>query len=411
MNSILSSVEYYRNWSIDVLIKMISIPTINPPGVLYEEFVNYASRVLEEMGMSVKVHEIPREFVSRYYPDYAEYPRYIVIGRVGSNRPIIHFNGHYDVVPAGSGWCRDPFKPVIEGERLYGRGAVDMKGGIAASILAIRAFLETCKKFSGTIEIALVPDEEIGGITGTGYLIEKRLSKPDYVIISEPSGINNIWIGHKGAIWGYIEIYGKQCHGSTPWEGVNAFEYMARIAEKFMTEYKSIINRKKSYYDYGDPKGAKPTITIGGEVKGGAKINIVPGYYSFSIDRRVIPEESLEDVEKEIKEFIDKVGREFPEVKVRIRITNKIPPALNDPRSKLAQITIETVEQIIGKRPRLILCLGGLDMHYYTQKGIETITYGPGPLKNAHIANEYISLNEYVKIAKVYAILLSKFLT
>jgi len=390
---------------------MISIPTVNPPGKNYEEFVNYISEILKSIGMSIEVIEVPKSIVSKHYPEYAKYPRYIVIGRIGDGKPIIHFNGHYDVVPAGSGWSKDPFKPIVENGKLYGRGAVDMKGGIAASILAIRSFLETHSKFEGTIEIALVPDEEIGGVTGTGYLVEKKLSKPNYVVISEPSGVDNIWIGHKGALWAYIEVFGKQVHGSIPWRGVNAFEYMVKIAERFMTEYKDIISKKRSYYDYGDPEGAKPIITIGGEVKGGAKINIVPGYYAFSIDRRIIPEENLDEVEKEILRFIEKLRNEYPDIRIEIRIVNKMPPALSNPQSKLVQIATDSIRQIINKEPKLMVCLGGLDMHYYVQKGIETITYGPGPLGNAHIANEYVSIDEFMKVAKAYTLLLSKFLT
>ncbi|RLE69573.1 MAG: succinyl-diaminopimelate desuccinylase [Thermoprotei archaeon] len=410
ISRLLETLEGYREWALKVLSEMVSIPTVNPPGDKYEEFVEYAERVFRDLNMDVETFQVPKGYVAKHYPDYAEYPRYVVVGRMGSGKPVVQFNGHYDVVPPGSGWSRDPFKPLIEGGKLYGRGAVDMKGGIASILLAIKAFTETIESFQGSLEVALVPDEEIGGATGTGYLVEERVSKPDYAVIAEPSGVNSVWIGHKGAFWAFVEIYGRQAHGSTPWKGINAFEYMVRVAQRFMEDYKRLIERKSSYYEYEDPEGAKPTVTIGGEVRGGAKVNIVPGYYAFSIDRRVIPEESLEEVEKEFLEFVEELAREFREVRVKAKVRNKLPPAFTDPNSVLVRRMVEAVSEVTGRKPRLTVCLGGLDMHYYTEKGISAITYGPGPMDKAHISDEYVSIDELIKASKAYAILLYKLL-
>ncbi len=407
---LLELIDGYRDWVIDILSKLVSIPTVNPPGRNFKEFVDYAESLLKELGMDVRVYEVPKDVVAKHYPEYADYPRYILIARVGNGEPVLHFNGHYDVVPPGSGWERDPFKPYVEGDRLYGRGAVDMKGGIAASILATRAFTEAFEDFKGSIEIALVPDEEIGGVTGTGYLVEKELSRPTYVIISEPSGVDNVWIGHKGAIWAYVEVYGKQAHGSSPWLGTNAFEYMVKVAERFMSEYIRSLEGRVSKYEYDDPKGAKPTVTLGGEVKGGAKINIVPGYYAFSIDRRLIVEEDPGQVEEELKGFVSNLQREFPEVKLDLRIASKLPPSVTSPDSKLVKEAAEAIKEVLGKEPKVSICVGGLDSHFYSGKGIDVITYGPGPLNNAHVADEYVLLSEVLSVAKIYASIMRKLL-
>jgi len=401
---ILELIDRYAGWAINVLKDMISIPTVNPPGDKYGDFTSYSKELLSSLGMDVKVYEVPRDYVRRFYPDFIEYPRYVVISRVGDGEPVVHFNGHYDVVPAGSGWSKDPFNPVIEGGKVFGRGSVDMKGGIVASVLAIRAFTEAVPKFRGSVEIALVPDEEIGGETGTGYLINEGLSRPNYVLIGEPSSSTNVWIGHKGALWAYVEVYGKQAHGSTPWYGVNAFEYMAKIVNKFMDEYVKSLETRRSSYVYDDPRGAKPTATLGGEVRGGAKVNVVPGYYAFSIDRRIIPEERVEDVEGELIEFVGRVGREFPEVRVNVKVVSKSPPALTDPNSTLVRLVSEVITKVKGSKPNITVCLGGLDMRYYTVKGVEAVAYGPGPLENAHIADEYVSVDEVINVAKVYAL-------
>ncbi len=397
-------------WGVKILKDLVAIPTVNPPGEKYKEFAYYSKEVLESLGLKVEVIEVPKEYVSKHYPDYASYPRYIVLGRVGEGGPVVHFNGHYDVVPAGSGWSVNPFEPVIKDGRIYGRGVDDMKGGIASFLTALKTLLEVERGFEGSIEVALVPDEEIGGVTGSGYLVEELKLRPDYVIIGEPSGSNTIWVGHKGAFWALIEVYGKQVHGSTPWLGINAFEYMVKIADRIIREYKPLLDARKSIYEYDDPKGAKPTINIGGEVRGGAKVNIVPGYYAFSIDRRVIPEEKLEDVEKEFLEYIEKVKLDYPEVKIKVVVTNRLPPALTDPNSKLALTAKEAGKEVLGFEPKTTICLGGLDMRFYTEKNIQTITYGPGVLGNAHIADEYLPLEEFNKMSEIYYLLLKKLL-
>jgi len=404
-------VDELFEWGVEALRSMISVPTVNPPGENYREFASTACRLLGEAGFDeIEVHRVPSDYVEKHYPGLGKYPRYIILARRGDGKPVLHFNGHYDVVPPGTGWRHDPFKPVIENNRLYGRGAVDMKGGIAAALLAAKAFLKAHEDFHGTLEIALVPDEEIGGETGTGYLVEQSLSKPDYVVIAEPSGSSTIWIGHRGAYWFYVEVYGRQAHGSSPWLGVNAFEYMVRVAQDFMTEYRELIARKKSRYEYDDPRGASPTITLGGEVKGSTKINILPGYYAFSVDRRLIVEESIEEVEKEVNEFIERLRKKYPEVRIETLVTNRLPPAITPSDSELVVKARESVREITGTDPRTTVCLGGLDMRFYTEKGIQTITYGPGPGHQAHQVDEYVSLEELRTVAKAYARLMEKIL-
>jgi len=400
------------DWGVKVLKDMISIPTVNPPGERYEDFARYSKEVLEHLGFRVEVVRVPDDYVKRFYPDYASYPRYIVLARLGEGKPVLQFNGHYDVVPPGSGWTKKPFDPVIEDGKVFGRGADDMKGGIAAFLAAIKAFTDSGKRFKGSVEVALVPDEEIGGETGTGYLVRELRSRPDYVVIAEPSGSETIWIGHKGAVWAIVEVFGRQAHGSTPWLGVNAFEYMVILAHRLMNEYKPLLDSRKSRYEYDDPRGAKPTITIGGEVRGSVKVNVVPGYYAFSIDRRVTPEERVEDVEKEIINFVKKASADFPpDVKVNVKIVNRLPPALTDPSSHLVKVAKEAGKEVIGKEPRATVCLGGLDMRYYTEVGISTITYGPGVLGAAHMADEYITLSEFERMVKIYYRIMEKLLT
>ena len=381
------------SWAIDVLKDMIAIPTVNPPGINYEKFVNKVSGILKTLDMEIEVIEVPEDIVRTRCSECHGYPRYILIARCGSGKPIIQFNGHYDVVPPGEGWSSPPFTPRLENGKIFGRGAADMKGGIASVFLALRKFMHKHKDFKGTIEVALVPDEEIGGESGTGYLVKTLKEYPHHVIIAEPSGPSNIWIGHKGALWGYVEVFGVQSHGSTPWRGINAFEYMAKIALEFLDMHNRIAQKRESRYDYGDPNGTRPTINIGGEVRGSTKINVVPGYYAFSFDRRIIPEESLELVEKEIRDIV-----------------NRMAPAITSENSLTVSMLEKSVEKVLGVKPRKIVCMGGLDMHYYTERGIEAIAYGPGPEENAHRVDEFVFIDEIVAVAAVYVSFLEELL-
>jgi len=404
-------INKYRNWSLKVLSDLISIPTVNPPGLNYGEFVEYVKNILYDLGMKVDVIKVPKDIVAKYYPDYADYPRYILIARTGSKKPVVHFNGHYDVVPPGTGWDTDPFKPVIKDGKIYGRGASDMKGGIVAFLLAIRVFNELFNDFNGSLEVVLVPDEEIGSLTGTHYMLENNLVMPTYAIISEPSGEDNLWIGHRGALRAYVEVYGKQAHGSTPWLGINAFEYMVRVAEKFINEYTRMIESKVSSYAYDDPRGARPSITLGGKVLGGNKENVVPGYCAFSIDRRLIVEETIEEVENELKDFINKIQEEFSNVRLNLKITGKKPPAVTDPKGRLVSTVSNSIKKVLKKDPRVTECVGGLDTHFYASKNIEVVTYGPGPVSTAHAANEYLNINELFNVAKVYVLTMKELLS
>lgn len=406
----LEKVEKEYQWGINVLKEMVSIPTVNPPGENYKEFALLAKEILKAIGFTVDIIEVPLGYIKQYRPEYADYPRYIVIGRYGSGTPVLHFNGHYDVVPAGTGWSKKPFEPVIEQGRIYGRGTCDMKGGIAAFLTATKAIVESNQPLRGTLEVALVPDEEIGGETGTGYLVKHQLTRPDYVIIGEPSGSETIRIGHRGVMWFAVEVYGKQSHASRPWLGINAFEGAIEIAHRILKDYTRVLETKKSKYEYEDPRASVPSIVLGGEVKCGVKVNVVPGYCMFTIDRRVVVEEKLEEVEKEVTDFIREVASTLHGFRVEVKVSGRMSPAFTSPESELVNLAVSAAMEILGKAPRRVVCAAGLDMHFYTEAGIQTITYGPGPPDPAHTADEFLAIEEFERMAKIYYLLSKKIL-
>ncbi len=396
------SLEFLR----DLLFKLIEIPTVNPPGNKYREFAEFSSSLLKSAGLEVEIHEVPEDYVVKHYPWAKGKPRFVVIGRKcwGGGGPTLHLNGHYDVVPPGHGWTvTEPFKPVEIDGKIYGRGAVDMKGGIASIIAAVKDLATIREELNGCVEVSLTPDEEVGGVTGVKWMLDEGLVRPDYAVVTEPSGADTVWIGNKGNVWGYVKVYGKQAHGSTPWLGVNAFECMVFVAQEMLKKLKTLVERRYSNYPFEVPEGRKATITLGGEVKGGAKINVVPGQYSFSFDRRLIPEERVNEVVSEIKGFLDEVSREVERLgcRVELEIVSMSEPAVLSEDSEFLKTVERVIVRHLGKEPCKYVCIGGLDTRYFLERGIQAVTYGPGPGKVAHMADEYVELEQVVKVSEV----------
>ncbi|MEO7761655.1 MAG: M20/M25/M40 family metallo-hydrolase, partial [Casimicrobiaceae bacterium] len=197
-------------------VDLVRIPTVNPPGDVYTDCAEYVGRRLRERGYAVEY--VRAEGVRG---DSARYPRTNVIGRLSGTQagPCVHFNSHLDVVEAGSGWTLDPFAGVVRDGKVFGRGTCDMKGGLAASIIAIEAIIEEGIRFPGAFEISGTVDEESGGYGGVGYLATKGyFSRPkvDHVIIPEPLNVDRVCIGHRGVWWSEVETKGRIAHGSMP---------------------------------------------------------------------------------------------------------------------------------------------------------------------------------------------------
>lgn len=395
----------YVNEAVKLLVDMVSIPTVNPPGDHYVEFAEYAKNVLEGMGFEVSLVEVPESFLDQYYP-YAPahrgYPRYIVYARLGSGRPILHFNGHYDVVPAGSGWTKEPFKPVIENGRIYGRGTTDMKGGIATFLAAVKSLLDEGVALKGTLEVVLVPDEEAGG-AGTRYFAVRRFSVPDYVVIGEPSTSSVVSIGHKGMVRGIVKVFGRQVHGSVPWLGDNAFIKAARVALRFLELYEPILKSRRTSAPVIYEEGVHPTINIGGYAESTSrKDNIVPGEFRFSIDRRVIPEENIDSVVEEMRELFSRVSSEVG-ASLSFDVLSKVEPSITPASSLLVKTLEACISEELSADPKVFISLGRNDSVYYTNMlGSHTVSYGPGVEDVAHVPDEYTTIEEIERALKVY---------
>ena len=381
---------------LDLLIEMIRFRTVSLKenveevkvyGREFERFAEFMRGVLEGCSDEVKVIKVDEDF--RRERCEADYDRYIVIARKGESK--VEFNGHYDVVPPGRGWTKDPFQPVVEDGKVYGRGSNDMKGGLAA---LTSAFCEL-----DDVYLVAVPDEEIGGTCGTFYRVTElsdQFPVPHYVIIGEPSNLE-LKIGHKGAIWAWASFKGKQAHASEPWIGENAFVKGAKALSLIEEEIRNSLGKYYSKYDYASDHPLAKTVTVnfGGIVEvGTSNFNTVPGDFKFSIDLRLIPEVSLDLAREALKRAVERTGGRYEESLAMAAYVVK-------EGSEIVKVLKEVLKEM-GLPDKEVLTTGGTDQRFYGEVGADAVVLGPGELEVAHQADEYVPIDQLYKAKEIY---------
>lgn len=403
---VLNAISGLKDYAVNLTADLVRIPTVNPPGEHYEEIAEPMAKELEGAGLHVDLIRVPSDELERYG---VREPRVIVVGTLRGARQdkTLVFNGHYDVVPPGSGWNTDPFQPVLRGENLYGRGVADMKGALASMITSIKALVKCGIGLNGNLVLVATPDEETGGHLGAGYLVRKRLIRGDACVIGEPTEPDKVDVAEKGALWVELVTRGKSAHGSMPHLGVNAVEKMAKVIVSLEALKKAFAERKS--------KAPLPeqvrynTINVGGVIQGGTKINVVPDRCSCTLDIRVIPEETIEAVEEALFDFLEGLRRVDPELELEVRIIDRIDPAYTSETEDIVEDIKSSISVVLGRTPRLGALPGFTDMRWF--KGLmPTVLYGPGSISQAHVPNEYVPVESLLAAAKVYALTSMKFL-
>ena len=400
---------------------LIRIPTLNPPGLNYRDICAFLAARLEGSGFAVEM--IRAEGAPG---DSEEHPRWNMIARREGARAgeCVHFNSHHDVVEVGQGWRRDPFAAVIEGDRIYGRGACDMKGGLATSIIAAEAFIAVHPDFAGAIEISATADEETGGYGGVAHLAERGYFGPDrvqHVIIPEPLNKDRICLGHRGVWWAEIETKGRIAHGSMPFLGDSAIRHMGAVLAE-MEEYLFPLLEGRSTEMPVVPEGARhSTLNInsihGGEPEQcegytGLPAPCVPDRCRIVIDRRFLIEESLEEVKGEIAAMLERIKARRPNFSYEIRDMMEVAPSMTDRGAPVVTTVAEAIEAVLMKRPEYVVSPGTYDQKHIDRIGRlkNCIAYGPGILDLAHQPDEWISVQDMCDSALVMALTLEKLL-
>ncbi|MBE3559416.1 MAG: ArgE/DapE family deacylase [Ktedonobacteraceae bacterium] len=412
IQAITAAAEVLQDEAIAFLQGLLRIPTVNPPGRAYPECARYIGEHLASLGYAVEYIELTPEEVAELAPYGEGRPRTNVIGRLRGTQssPVLHFNGHMDVVPVGPGWSSDPFGGEVRNGRIYGRGAADMKGGLTAQIYAVEAIRRAGLTLRGSVEQSGVVDEESTGNRNAGmsYLVEHGYiarGKTDYVVITEPLNVDNICLGHRGTIWGEITTFGQPAHGSTPARGVNAIEHMAHFIAEARKELVPRLRQRTNRFPV-IPEGAGTSSLSFNTITGGANVNSVPDHCTVAFDRRLVTDETLEQTRRELLTLLERQATELDHFRYAYHERYATEPTWVSADTPLVSAFTQAVQQVLGRAPGYVCSPGSDDQRFVVHNaGIEQcIIYGPGEITQTHIIDESLAIVDLLQAIKVMAL-------
>lgn len=408
------AIEDRRDELIALTQDLIRIPTLNPPGECYRDICEYLAARLKGKGFEVKLLR-----AEGTPGDSERYPRWNVLARCEGRLPgpCVHFNSHIDVVETGAGWTFDPFGGTVSDGKIYGRGACDMKGGLAASIIAAEAYIATFPDFAGAIEISGSADEETGGYGGVAWLAEQGWFSPErvqHVIIPEPLNKDRICLGHRGVWWGEIRTHGRIAHGSMPFLGDCAVRHMgAVVAEMEKSLFPALSGRRTAMPVV--PEGARQsTMNInslhGGQAEQepdftGFPSACVPDSARMVVDRRYLIEEKPEEVREEIVALLERVKAERENFRYDLTELWQVSPTMTAKDAPVVRAVERGIRQVLSCEPVHVVSPGTYDQKHIDRIGRlkDCIAYGPGILDLAHQPDEYVGIDDMIDSANVMA--------
>ena len=417
-SAILRRVEAAREAIVALTRALVQVPSVNPPGEAYAACTAIVGERLARQGFAVetiRAHGAPG--------DSDRHPRINVVARREGTRPgpCVHLNGHIDVVAPGEGWTVEPFAAVVRDGNVYGRGSCDMKGGLAAAIVAVECLLEERPDLPGAIEISATADEESGGLGGVAHLAKLgRFSRPrvDHVIIPEPFGPDRICVGHRGVWWGEIETFGRIAHGSMPFLGDCAIRHMAAVLAAIEQELLPSLARRRTAMPVVPAEARGSTLNLaaihGGlrEPRDGLPSPLVPDRCRLLLDRRFPDEESLASVRDEVTRLLDRIARDRPGFRYGLRDVLEVQPSRTPADAGVVRALQQSIAEVTGRPAQLVCSPGSYDHKHVLRIGglEECVAYGPGRLELAHQPDERVAIDDLVASAQVMALATARLL-
>jgi succinyl-diaminopimelate desuccinylase len=371
-----------ENATVEFLQKFLRVKSANPPGEEIEA-AKLVADWMKRVGLEAQVIPI-------------EGQRANALGRlpgVGNRAPLL-FSGHLDTVPPGeTPWKYDPYSGKIVEDRIYGRGASDMKGGLVAMIMAAGALAKAKVPLAGDLLIAATADEEAGTL-GARHLVESgAISKVTGVLIGEPSDLA-VYIAEKGAFWLELTTRGKTAHGAMPELGINAILQMNKVLAR--------LNRLRFEYQK-HPLLGKPTLNIG-TIFGGVKTNVVPDGCKITVDIRTVPGQNHKAIFGRIDGLLEELKKLDADFLGEVRVINDRPPLETPPQDPLVKVALQASQAVTGQpqKPQGVM--------YYTdgvafvpKLKIPMVICGPGKAGLAHQPDEYVEISKVHAAARIYA--------
>lgn len=388
------------------LREFIALDTENPPGRNYRAGAEFLADAMTDRGYDVETVEVPAAVVAEHYPDRTEHERVNVLGRKHGDEPgpDVHFTGHFDVVPAGEDWTYDPFDAVVEDGRIYGRGASDMKAGIAASLFAVDALEAAGVDVPGSVTQSMTVDEETGGFTGLGYLVDEGYvsrENTDYCVYTECFDSSRICLGHRGVLKFHVTAHGEKAHGCMAHDGENAVTAMQNFLGR-VDEYETDLHARSTDLPVTPPESQRADISAT-MLDAGYSENVVPDRCQATFYRVLVPGESADDARTEIRELMADAEAATGQAFDYEEIMFAEPAVVSEDATVAETFTSNILEFYDETTP--VVSPGSDDQRFVVNDaGIEEcIVYGPGLLDQAHVGDEYVPVEEVVTAAKVMA--------
>jgi succinyl-diaminopimelate desuccinylase len=377
-----SAIEEHREAMVEWTEQLIAIPTENPPGNNYADAVQLIPSHLEKLGFQ------DIQIVGD-----------CVLAFTGEGERTLYFSGHYDVVPAQS---RSQFEPLRKDRNLFGRGSSDMKSGLAAMTYAAKALGDSRARLTGRIGLVFVPDEETAGPRGSRSLVERGLLGKNAIgmLTPEPTG-GIVWNANRGAITLNIRIKGKSAHVGRQREGVNAFEQMLQVAE-ILSKLKNEVEQRVTSYRIAPDSLRRSILMMGGRSESGSNFNVVPETCSFTIDRRLNPEENFQTEKQRLLSALEEAPAKG--IHLEIETIQEGASAAASEDSAVGKALANSIQEATGRSAQFEMCPGLLETRFYAQRGIPAFAYGPGLLTVSHGPNEFVPIDRIVQCASIYAL-------
>ncbi|MDQ1316925.1 MAG: family peptidase, partial [Candidatus Poribacteria bacterium] len=360
-----------------ILSDMVSMPSHETE----QGVVEYIEKRLRKLGVEYEFTEVTPG-------------RQNLIASIGDGKKSLILNSHTDTVSPGNieNWTDSPYKLTRKGDDLYGLGSCDAKGSLVAMLVAFEVLASKPSILKGRLILQAVCCEET---RGRGTLAETAKGiKADAAIIGEPTELVPM-IGHKGGLGVEVTVFGKPAHASSPEEGINAISNMARVIQALDTLAEDISKRR-------DPLIGKASLAIT-QINGGRATNVIPDQCVITIDRRLIPGETLKDAFDEISATIDNEKKANPSLVVSIEEKIGISPCSISPEESIVNTVKESIYQVTKKKREVTGFGACCDMWCLVEKAnISTVILGPGKLSMAHKVNESVPINELYDAVKIY---------
>ena len=365
------------------LSQMISIPSVNPFGIFdinkpaEEDMANFFENCLLNLGLETKSHVVS---------DGRKNVWGVLKGKgIG---PTILLAGHLDTV--GVQGYKDPFLPRIEGDKIYGRGACDMKGGLAAILETIRNLIKIKIPLNGDVIVAGIVDEE-DAMIGSKHFGQYG-PKIDFAIVAEPTDLI-ICPRHKGQICFCVKTLGLAAHSSMPENGINAIYHMTMAIQKLKELAEDLTQREI------DPISGNPSLSVG-VIRGGTHHSAVPDFCEIEIDRRIVFGESKESVMSEIIEIFEELKNKIPDFNYEISDPRLfVSPLKTSQQSPLITSIEKATREVVSKASKIKTLPGSTDAPNFN---CEAVIFGAGNLKQCHSLSEYINIDELIQAVKIY---------